>query len=168
MKINWYAIAFLLVVLVVAVSAWPDARTFLWQEHLGMTNSATSYGQAKVKFSEVTVAAQVPLSADLQAKGLGGRTGLGQGEGMVWIYDQAGEYRFWMKDMLIALDFVWIDRGQIVDLTANVPPPTADESSIALPTYQPRVPASAVLEVKAGFIADHGLSIGDPVEIDRF
>src|SRR4029077_6690395 len=99
-------------------------------------------------------------------KGLGGRTGLGPNEGMLWMYDQAGEYRFWMKDMVIALDFVWIDQGRIVDLTANVPPPTG-HSVTNLPILQPKVPASNILEVRAGFIAAHGLSIDDPVEIDR-
>ncbi len=166
MKVNWFAVIIVALVLIAGLSAWPDARTFLHQQ-LGQASPTSGYGQAKIKFSEVTVQADVPLSSELQAKGLGGRTGLGDNEGMAWIYDQAGEYQFWMKDMLIPLDFVWIDQGQIVDLTANVAPPAPGQGTLGLNIYQPKQPVSVVLEVKAGFIAQHHLSIGDPVEVDR-
>lgn len=166
MKINWFAIAFIMIVLVVGVSAWPDARNFFTQQNLGPASSA-GYGQAKVKFSDSTVIAEVPLSADLQAQGLGGRTNLADGRGMIWIYPKASQYSFWMKDMLISLDFVWIDHGQVVDVTADVPPPQPGQITSDLPILQPQTPASAVLEVPAGFTAAHHVSVGDPVEIDR-
>ncbi len=167
MKGNWYGIAFILAIVVVVVSAWPDIKAYLGQRHLGPSSGASGYGQAKVKFSDTTITAEVRLSPELQAKGLGGRTGLAAGSGMLWLYDHPGEYQFWMKDMLIPLDFIWIDQGQIVDLTANVQPPAAGQAITDLRIYQPKTPASAVLEVNAGFIAAQHLSIGNPVEIDR-
>lgn len=167
MRINWYAIAFITVVLFVAVSAWPDARNFFLEQNLGTPQTQGGYGTAKVKFSELTVTAQVPLSTDLQAKGLGGRTSLADDEGMIWIYPAASEYSFWMKDMVIPLDFLWIKSGVIVDITADVQPPAPGQSSADLPILRPREPVTTILEVPAGFAARHQLSIGDPVEVDR-
>lgn len=167
MKINWFAIIFILIVLIIGISAWPDARAFLWQQKLGPQGGSNGYGQAKIQFSDASVLAQVPLTAELQEKGLGGRTGLTAGQGMVWIYDSAAEYKFWMKGMVIPIDFVWINQGQIVDITANVPPPASDAGLTDVLIYQPRQPANVVLEVSAGFAAAHHLSIGDPAEVDR-
>lgn len=150
---------------ILGLAIWPDVRTSFVRENLAMPTSSQGYGQAQINFSDVTVSAKVPLSADLQAKGLGGRTGLSDREGMLWLYDQPGAYVFWMKDMLIPLDFIWINRGQIVDLTPDVPPPQPGQSD--LPIYRASSPVDAILEVRAGFIAAHNLEIGEAVTIDR-
>lgn len=164
MKVNWLGVILILAVVIVAISAWPDARRFLRQQDLGPTSGASGYGQATVKFSDYSVTAQVPLTSALQSQGLGGRTSLADHEGMLWMFPTADEYRFWMKDMVIPLDFIWIDDGQVVDVTPDVPPPS-NQSTTALPTYQPRQPVHQILEVRAGFISAHHVAIGDPVEV---
>lgn len=162
---KWLAITLGGVLLVLALAAWPDVRTFFVRQHVARPSNNQGYGQARVNFSDVTVTASVPLTAALQAKGLAGRTGLGDQVGMLWLYTQPDTYVFWMKDMLIPLDFVWIRSGQIVDLTPDVPAPRPGQSD--LPLYRPIVPADAILEVRAGFIAAHSLEIGEAVTIDR-
>ena len=154
----------ILVVLLVGWSAWPQIHSYLVDNNLGTAQTTDGYGQATVGFSDVSVVAQVPTTAELQAQGLAGRTHLSDREGMLWLYDQAGFPTFWMKGMVMSIDIIWLDQGQVVDVTPNMPFPTSTNAD--LPIYRPRVPASGVLEVAAGFAATHGIKTGDPAAID--
>lgn len=165
MRMQWIFIVLFIVLATLTVSAWPDLHTFLVQQHAAGFSAAGGYGQADVKFSEVSVKAEVPLSSELDQKGLGGRTSLGATDGMLFIFDQPDRYAFWMKGMLFPLDFIWIDQGQVKDITPDVPAPTLGQTS--LPVYQPEHDVTAVLEVNAGFAAANHVSVGDLVSIDR-
>lgn len=70
--------------------------------------------------------------------------------GMLFTFDQLGQYGFWMKDMRMDLDFVWLREGEIVDLTENVPAPK--ETFEELTVYQATVPIDSVLEFRAGWV----------------
>lgn len=166
MKGAWIMAGIFIVLFAVGASAWSDIHTWLLQEHLGAASSPTGgYGRAAVQFSDVTVEASIPLTSALEQKGLGGRTGLGSNEGMLFQYSQPSRYAFWMKGMVIPLDFIWMVNGQVADITANVPPPVLGQTD--LPIYQPNQPVTAILEVNAGFTAAHGIAIGQAVRIDR-
>jgi uncharacterized membrane protein (UPF0127 family) len=104
----------------------------------------------------------VAESFEQKALGLGGRDGLPDGLGMLFVYPAAGPHAFWMKGMRFDIDILWIDGDHIVDIAARVPhavPPP-------LPTYRPRVPADHVLEVTAGTAEARGWRIGDAVRIE--
>jgi uncharacterized protein len=102
----------------------------------------------------IRVSVEVARTPAARARGLSGHAPLGEDEGMLFLFDEADRYGFWMKDMLFPIDIIWIRDG-VVDG--------------ALPSYAPREPADTVLEVRAGFAADRGvvpgLSVG--VEVDR-
>ena len=69
-----------------------------------------------------------------------------------------------MRDMEIALDFVWINADCVaVDLTEDVPPPEPGAELPDLPRYQPAVPVRYALEINAGEIAAAGIVKGDAV-----
>lgn len=121
------------------------------------------YETATVTVNDAPLRVQVPITDDTSRLGLAGRTSLADDEGMLWNFAQPTRPGFWMKGMLIPLDFIWIVDGQIVELTENVPPPKANQSS--LPRYQPRRPVTHVLEVRAGWAADHRLKVGDRLAI---
>ena len=135
-------------------------------ENLAGPTQSGGYGQATVSFSEVVVTAQIPLSAELQAQGLGRRSELGDRDGMLWLYSQPDFYSFWMKNMLFPLDFIWINGNEVVDVTPNVKPPTSSNES-ELAVYRPTRPANAILEVAAGFADHFHIQAGDIVTIDR-
>ena len=83
---------------------------------------------------------------------------------MLFVYDSARTPSFWMKEMLIPLDFVWIGEDcSVVDLLADVPPPPPGTSSGSLPHYRPNSPVRYVLEINAGKVAEQGIEVGDPV-----
>ncbi|MBI5466593.1 MAG: DUF192 domain-containing protein [Candidatus Kerfeldbacteria bacterium] len=166
MKANWFAITVILVGVIVIWSAWPTLHRRLDTQSPQPTSVSDGYGRGAVEFSDSRVNVTIPLTLPLQERGLGERTSLGADDGMLFIYTTPGYPIFWMKHMRFALDFVWLDHGQVVDITADVPAPA--DGQVTLPTYQPDVPASAVLEVRAGYAARHHISVGDAAKIDRY
>jgi len=97
-----------------------------------------------------------------RSRGLSGRETLGLNEGMLFIFPDYSKPGFWMKDMLIPLDFVWLNNNEIVDVTAHVlPPQSADEP---LDVLHPVTEVNRVLEIPAGNIDRLGIRVGMYVE----
>ena len=108
----------------------------------------------------VTITVEVARTAQEQARGLGGRSSLLRGGGMLFPFDAAERRIFWMKGMLIPLDILWIREGKIVAIDANVAPPRSHET----PAIVSQV-ADTVLEVPAGFAQEMGISAGQTVRV---
>lgn len=114
-----------------------------------------------VSFLDVKVKVEIADNAAEMQKGLSNRESLGKNKGMLFVFAEPGQAAFWMKDMEFPLDIIWIQNDKIVDIAPNLPPLAGEYVS----TYQPRVPANYVLEVNAGFAKEHGIKIGDKVDI---
>lgn len=96
--------------------------------------------------------------------GLMYRPSLPEKRGMLFIFEADRYPAFWMKNTLIPLDLVFLDSsGTVVDIAANVPPCASDPC----PTYSPKNPARAVLEIVAGAAAAHGVEPGTAVTFER-
>src|SRR3989339_236317 len=96
--------------------------------------------------------------------GLQGRSKIGAEKGMLFIFSDRTKRVFWMKDMKIPLDIIWIDGNRVIDLTKNAKP----EPGVAfnqLKAYQPISPVTDVLEVAAGTIDRLNIKIGDDFKI---
>jgi uncharacterized protein len=94
--------------------------------------------------------------------GLSNRRYLGDYNGMLFIFEEKGNYPFWMKDTLIPLDIIFIDEfGFIVDIVKDNQPCGVDHCpqifSLALYKY--------ALEVNAGFSDLNGVSVGKSLAI---
>ncbi len=113
---------------------------------------------AQISIGSTTICARVALSATTQQKGLSGVASLDAHSGMLFIFPTAGKFSFWMKGMLIPLDFIWMRDGHIIDLTPNVLAPT---SLFDFHITTPSSPADMVLEVPTGTIAQNNIHIGD-------
>lgn len=162
MKTGWFiAVAGSFYLFVVALF-WPVEKQAVTVGRLAV--DANGYGRATVVFSDASVHALVPTTTALQEQGLAGRTKLTDVEGMLWIFRPSQRPSFWMKGMIIPLDFVWLNGGRIVDLTSDVSPPI-DPSSSNGPIIEPIVPVDGVLEVAAGFVSRRGLRVGDAVQV---
>ena len=95
-------------------------------------------------------------------QGLSDTISLPAGSGMLFVFDTASKYGFWMKDMKYDLDLVWIDADlKIVDITADV----AADSYPKI--FYPSQPVRYVLEVNKKFSTAHGLKIGQIVSISQ-
>ena len=89
--------------------------------------------------------------------GLGKRTSLKKGWGMLFIFGKRKPYRFWMKDMQFPLDIIWLDNHRIVHIIHNAKPVNSrDEPEIMTSP----VPVNFVLEIAAGRAAKLRLKTG--------
>ncbi len=95
-------------------------------------------------------------------RGLQGRTGLVQGHGMLFVFTTDDRHRFWMKDMKIPLDIIWIRQdGTIVSVGEDLPACTTQDCSV----YAPSEPARYVLEITTHNAAQYGFTQGRQLTI---
>lgn len=106
----------------------------------------------------VPVQASVATTSEARRRGLSGVPALLPNEVKLFVFDRSDHYGFWMPDMLFSIDIMWLnDLGAIVYIEESVSPDT-------YPTvFQPPVPARYVVETSAGFVATHGVRVGDRV-----
>lgn len=96
-------------------------------------------------------------------RGLSGREGLTETDGMLFHFESGRATSLWMKGMLFGLDFIWVGLDcTVVDLHRDVPAPGGTGES--LPIYRPGAEAASVIEVAAGRAAELGISVGDGVQ----
>lgn len=90
-----------------------------------------------------------------RAQGLSGRAEVPTDYGLLFIFPEKGNYGFWMKDMLVPIDILWIaDDGTILGIAAEVQPETYPEA------FYPPEPVRYVLETRAGEAQLRGWSVG--------
>src|SRR3990172_6646629 len=121
--------------------------------------SALQKGEVVID-GRVTINVEVARSHQAQARGLGGRSSLKKGTGMVFPYDGPGLRGIWMKGMLIPIDILWIREGRIVAIEAKVPPPSSN-GALAVFSHV----ADLVFEVPAGYAKEMGIRIGQSVRV---
>lgn len=118
--------------------------------------------QTYLEINEQKIRVEVVDTDETRNKGLGGRRSLADDAGMLFVFDKSDHYIFWMKDMLIPIDIIYIENNKIVELVKNMLPPPAGVSPAV---YQPFNKADMVLEVNAGLAEKYGWDVGDDIEI---
>jgi len=95
-----------------------------------------------------------------QAKGLMDRNFLAENAGMLFVFEKETITSFWMKNMKISLDIIWIDSNYaILGVEENVPPCNAAQCEF----YSPKEKVMFVLEVNAGFFEKNDLNSGQKI-----
>jgi len=96
------------------------------------------------------------------ATGMMGRESLADDAGMLFDLGGMREANFWMKDVLIPLDLLFIDQaGTIVAIAENAVPGSRRR-------INPGVPVRGVLELRGGLARELGIAPGDTVRHDLF
>ena len=83
---------------------------------------------------------------------------------MLFVYGDASVRGFWMYEMRFCLDIIWIDDGRLVGAAQDACP--ASGPGAVIPRFQSPEPVQYVLEVEAGWMAEHDVIIGADVEIE--
>jgi len=113
-----------------------------------------------------TIQVQVANTQDERTKGLSGVSNLEKNSGMLFVFDNKNvSPAFWMKDMLIPLDMIWINDNKIVKIDKDIAAPAPGTPDNKLTVYSPGQPIDYVLEVNAGFSNLNGLSVGSSVDL---
>ncbi|MEM0985864.1 MAG: DUF192 domain-containing protein [Pseudomonadota bacterium] len=96
------------------------------------------------------------------ATGMMGREALADDAGMLFDLGGVREASFWMKDVVIPLDMLFIDSGgQVVAIAENAVPGS-------IRRINPGVPVRGVLELRGGLARELSLEPGDVVQHDLF
>lgn len=101
---------------------------------------------------------EIAITPEEWATGLMFRDRLPKGTGMLFLFPRPDFWSFWMKNVKIPLDIIWMDNTKrIVHIVTNAKPCLID----ACPEYTPMKKAIYVLESNSGLAKKWKLKIGD-------
>ncbi len=93
--------------------------------------------------------------------GLMSREYLKSNRGMLFVFEKESVYNFWMKNVLIPLDMIWIDESnKIVFMKENAEPCETEQCEI----FGSDKKAKYVLEVNGGLAEKTGVKTGDEIK----
>ena len=122
------------------------------------TSVCGKYAKKEVQISNKIIFADISDNDCKRQLGLSSREALLDGEGMLFIFERAGNYGFWMKDMSFPLDILWInDRFEVVGIERNVSTSTYPQ------TFGEKYLGKYVLEVSAGYSDKNNIKIGEKI-----
>jgi uncharacterized membrane protein (UPF0127 family) len=106
-----------------------------------------------------TVYVEVADTPQALQKGLMYRTSLDEHRGMLFIFSRETPQSFWMKNTPLPLDMVFVNSGKaIVDINHNATPYSTD-------VFTSKESCKYVVEVNGGFCEEHGICVGDNMNI---
>ncbi len=124
-------------------------------EVLGMRTVTLPSGQQ--------IHAEVEMTAADMQKGMMFRDSLPRGRGMLFIHQTAGLYPYWMYQVRIPLDMLWMDGSHhIVEISADTPPCKTKASLCG--NYGGHEQARFVLELGGGEAKRLNLNLGQTLE----
>ena len=131
---------------------------------VGATAGNEAAEPALLTVNGFTFQVELALDNEQATLGLSYRELLPPGTGLLFVYPEERMRTFWMFEMRLPLDMVWIDGDcKVADISENVPFPEPGMKVSELPLYSPRVPVRHVLEINAGESRQYGIDIGDKV-----
>lgn len=105
-----------------------------------------------------TVFLELAITPEEQTKGLMDRPSLEENRGMVFVFRPERKVTFTMKDTLIPLDMIFINRGRIVKIVRNAEPNQTHT------LYSSEEIVSEVVEVNGGFASKHSIKVGNKIK----
>jgi len=95
-----------------------------------------------------------------KVKGLSDRQFLDENTGMIFLYEESGNYGIWMNDMNFPIDIFWLDENfKVITI----------KEKVATTTYPlifyPDRPAKYILEFNSGFAKKMNIALNDVLDI---
>ncbi|MCX6623845.1 MAG: DUF192 domain-containing protein [Acidobacteria bacterium] len=120
-------------------------------------------GTSPVTFPDgTTIRAEVMRNPLDMARGMMFRERMEAGRGMLFVHNTPGAQRYWMYQVKIPLDLVFLDSDRrVVDIAANTPPCPPEKKANQCPSYGKADHVRYVLELAGGDAQKHNLKIGD-------
>lgn len=157
---------------ILGVIAFIIAVGILSQKLQGQTPTQPAPSQKEIRINNIPVKVEIAKTPEERKKGLSEREKLPEDEGMLFVFDTEGGYSkkdinptFWMKDMKIPIDIIWIKEGKIVQIDKNIKPPAENTPDNKLKRYTSPITVDYVLEVNAGFSDKNSLKVGQTLLI---
>ena len=110
---------------------------------------------------DVAVEVEIAATDEARRKGLMFRKALAPGKGMLFLMGVDRVQSFWMRNTLITLDIIFVDRSlRVVGVAADAEPLTETPRFV-------EAPSRYVVEVPGGYAARAGIAAGDAVRFER-
>lgn len=119
--------------------------------------------ESQVCFKNYCFSAELALTPEQKRTGLMFRENLDKHRGMLFVYEKEREHSFWMKNVLIPLDIIWLSEDKkVVYIAENYQPCLG----LPCPAIKPDKAAKYVFEINGGLASEMGLSVGDELEFE--
>jgi uncharacterized membrane protein (UPF0127 family) len=166
------ALAFLAAVALVFLGFSPDTQAEVTVKDGGTTTNGAAHngsdGNATVSLSDDagrtlgTVSVRVADDPQERYTGLSETESLGPNEGMLFVYAQEGTHTYVMRSMDFPIDIVFVDANGTITEIYHAPVEADNED---LTPYEGH--GKWVLEVPYNWTVEHGVEVGDEMEVDR-
>ncbi|MFC1594176.1 DUF192 domain-containing protein [Candidatus Omnitrophota bacterium] len=140
---------------------WNRLRIFLLIVGIVLLLSFSALADNRACYSETCFTVEIASTPEQQARGLMLRKQLDRDKGMLFVFEREERHAFWMKNTLIPLDIIWLDKDRsVVFIHRNAQPCREDYC----PQISPEKEALFVVELNAGSVDTLGLKTGDTME----
>lgn len=117
----------------------------------------------KVRIANVEVHAEIANTPIKRMVGLMNRSELKENEGMLFVFEREGVYKFWMFNMKFPIDIIWISKDKtIIGCSEDLKP-----CRLNCIIYEPPEPILYALEVNSGFCKKYKIRAGDKVKFAK-
>lgn len=152
-------------------------RPFLWISiFLIFSLSGIIIYQQYLKFTEkntliiytgagtVKIRVEYAITSEEWQKGLMNRSSLNKNSGMIFVFPEEKNQSFWMKNVLIPLDVIFVSSNGRINEIATLNPCSEEPCSV----YNSKNPSKYVIEINAGSTERWKILEGDILEINGF
>ena len=154
----------------IVLMACPSAQGANPEVKIPADVTAESYAMPALPMGRVTlrdafggkhlVEVEIAATHDARTRGLMWRKSLADGKGMLFIFKEQSPLSFWMRNTLIPLDMLFIDKDlKVVGIVERAEPKTLSSRGTGQPSQ-------FVLEVPGGWCAKLGVKAGSAVQLD--
>ena len=122
-------------------------------------NNLDNLRTREVCFNNNCFIAEICETPEQRTRGLMFRESMGASKGMLFVFEKEGQHSFWMKNTLIPLDIIWINKDkQVIHIEKDVQPCREGGECEKIKSDEP---AKYVLELNAGVADKINLEIDD-------
>lgn len=106
---------------------------------------------------------EVMLRPQEMMRGMMYRSSLAADRGLLFVHGRPGKYTYWMHNVRVPLDIIWMDKEhRIVEMSLHTPP-CLEQDPVKCPQYGGKEDAQFVLELAGGMAEKYGLAVGQTV-----
>ncbi len=144
-----------LIVASIAIVIALVAGFFVFRQHVN------NVGFTDVTIGKKAFTLEIADTPAKREKGLSQRDALGADKGMLFDFEENGDWRMWMVQMRFPIDIAWLTKdGKVVYIKHNAKPGEYPE------IYHANQPSWYVIEVPEGTFDSQGVKEGDTIRID--
>jgi len=130
---------------------------FLCTQNSSLENNIIS----EICFENKCFNVEIADTPEKRRAGLMNRESLAIDSGMLFTFEKEGIYNSWMKNTLIPLDIIWLNKdNEIIFIKENAQPCRTEQCE----TFGPEKKAKYMLEINGGLAEKIGVKTGDEIK----